>query len=94
MNIYKISKSEYKNYVKKFKSGFYGKNLYSVSLVMLCVSCIFMFVSGFNFGYNDLKFTNFSLTCLIIGTILMGITYIIITLINIEIRKYIESKNK
>ena len=94
MDIYKMSKEEYKNVVKEFRKGFYGKNLYSISVIMLCVSCIFMFVAGFSFGNNEFNFTNISLVCLIIGTILLGITYIILTLINIEIRKYVEFKNK
>ena len=94
MDIYKMSKEEYKNVVKEFRKGFYGKNLYSISVIMLCVSCIFMFVACFSFGNNEFNFTNISLVCLIIGTILLGITYIILTLINIEIRKYVEFKNK
>ncbi len=93
MNVYKLDKKEYKMQITEFKKTYYGKNLYYVYIIMLVLTCLSLSAAGFEFGmYNDL--TKSAINYLQTGVILLALTYIVYVIITIEIRKYIESKNK
>ena len=93
MNIYELSKKEYKEVSKEFQKTYYGKNLLIGCIVLLVIACVALLYAGFQFGYN-MALTDLAMDALIIGAILMGFDYVMIMLFNIELRKYTETKKK
>lgn len=93
MNVYELSKKEYKEVSKEFQKTYYGKNLLIGCIVLLAIACVALFYAGFQFGRN-LALTDTVMNALIIGAILMGFDFVMIMIFNIELRKYVESKKK
>ena len=93
MNIYELTKKEYKEVSKEFQKTYYGKNLLIGCIVLLVIACVALFYAGFQFGYN-MALTDLAMSALIIASILMSVDYVMIMLFNIELRKYVESKKK